>query len=113
MARAKLKQPLKQKRKFWQEHMVAWKEMNISQAEYCRRNGLKSKSFTYWKKKQNQDKEKIISFVPVPLPQAKTFRDKAGNASLCMVIDGRFRVEVGDDFSELTLQRLVHALERM
>jgi len=38
---------------------------------------------------------------------------KVGRAPLCIVLDDRYRIEVGDDFFPLTLQRLVHALERM
>lgn len=113
MARAETNHPREQKRKFWREHIASWQETDISQAEYCRRNGLKSKSFTYWKKRQGQTKVNPVSFVPVPLAPAMAVGQKNGGASLCLVLGDRYRVEVGDDFSVSTLQRLVHVLERM
>ena len=113
MARAKSNHTLKQKRTFWPEHITSWEKTEMSQAEYCRRYGLSSKSFTYWKKRQGQTKVNPVSFVPVPLAPAIDVGNKIGSASLCIVLDERYRVEVGDDFSPLTLQRLVHVLERM
>ena len=32
---------IRQKRKFWHAHIKAWKDSNLSQAEYCLRPGLK------------------------------------------------------------------------
>jgi hypothetical protein len=113
MARAKSNHTLETKRTFWRTHITSWGEAGISQAEYCRRNGLSSKSFTYWKRKQKSAKVNSVSFVPVPLSPTMDVDTKGRRAPLCIVLDDSYRIEVGDDFSPLTLQRLVHALERM
>lgn len=113
MAKAKSNHPQKQKRKFWKKHIASWQETEISQAEYCRRNGLKTKSFTYWKKKHKPIKDDCVSFVPVPLTPAIDVSNNIGRGSLCLLLDERYRIEVGDDFSEFTLQRLLHVLERI
>jgi len=113
MASAKSIHAQKQKRKLWKKHIASWHETEISQAEYCRRNGLKPKSFTYWKKKHKPVKDDFVSFVPVPLPPAMDVSNNMGRASLFLLLHERYRIEVGDDFSELTLQRLLHALERI
>lgn len=110
---AKAKHTLKQKRTFWQRHITSWEKMDISQAEYCRQNGLSSRSFGYWKKRQNNAKVNPVSFVPVPLAPPMAIGSKVGRAPICIVIDDRHRIEVGDDFSPLTLQRLVHTLEQI
>jgi hypothetical protein len=113
MTKAKSKHTLKQKRTFWRTHITSWEKTDISQAEYCRRNGLSSRSFAYWKKRQDYAKVNSVSFVPVPLSPPMDVGTKVGRASLCIVLDDRYRIEVGDGFFPLTLQRLVHALERM
>jgi hypothetical protein len=110
---AKAKHTLKQKRTFWRTHITSWEKTDISQAEYCRRNGLSSRSFGYWKKRQDCAKVNSVSFIPVPLAQPIDVSTKVGRAPLCILLDNRYRIEVGDDFSPLTLQGLLHALERM
>ena len=110
---AKAKQTLKQKRAFWKTHITSWEKTDISQAEYCRQNGLSSRSFGYWKKRQGNAKVNPVSFVSVPLAPPMAVCAKVGRAPLCIVLDDRYRIEVGDDFSPLTLQRLVHTLERI
>ena len=109
----KAKQTLKQKRTFWRTHITSWEKTDISQAEYCRRNELSSRSFGYWKKRQDNAKVNSVSFVPVPLAPPMDVGDRLGRAPLCILLDDRCRIEVGDNFSPLTLQRLVHALEQM
>ncbi len=109
----KAKHTLEQKRTFWRMHITSWEKTDISQTEYCRRNGLSSRSFGYWKKRQDCAKVNSVSFVPVPIAPPMDVGTKVGKAPLCILLDDRYRIEVGDDFSPLTLQRLVHALERM
>ncbi len=113
MARANSNHPREQKRRFWQEHLTAWQEADISQAEYCRRNEISSRSFSYWKKKQPQKRINPVSFVPVPIAPAMAVGNIIGGNSLCLLLGERYRVEVGDDFSPLTLQKLVRVLEEM
>jgi len=113
MTKAKSKHTLEQKRTFWRTHITSWEKTDISQAEYCRRNGLSSRSFAYWKKRQGCAKVNSVSFVPVPLAPPMDVGTQVGRASLCIVLDDQYRIEVGDGFFPLTLQRLVHALERM
>ena len=110
---AKAKQTQEQKRAFWRTHITSWEKTDISQAEYCRQNGLSSRSFGYWKKRQGCEKVNPVSFVPVPLAPPMDVGTKVGKAPLCIVLDDRYRIEVGDDFSPLTLQSLVYTLERM
>jgi len=109
----KAKHTLEQKRILWRRHITSWKKTDISQAEYCRRNGLSSRSFGYWKKRQDCAKVNSVSFIPVPLAQPIDVSAKVGRAPFCILLDDRYRIEVGDDFSPLTLQRLMHTLERM
>ena len=40
----------KDKRKFWEDHIQAWHESGLTQAEYCRQNNLKNHRWWYWRK---------------------------------------------------------------
>ena len=107
----KAKHILEQKRTFWQGHINSWEKTSMTQAEYCRQNGLSSKTFGYWKRKNA--KLNSLSFIPVPLTPPMDACTKISRAPLCIVIDNRYRIEVSDNFSPLTLQKLVHTLEQM
>jgi len=45
----------KQNREKWQVHMDSWEKSDISQAEYCLRNGVKYKTFLYWRKQLKKE----------------------------------------------------------
>ena len=33
----------KEKRQFWEDHVQAWQQSELTQAEYCRQNNLKNR----------------------------------------------------------------------
>lgn len=37
------------KAKRWQQHIEAWQQGNLTQAQYCEQNGLKLPTFSYWR----------------------------------------------------------------
>jgi hypothetical protein len=49
----------------WLEHLEAWKQTDLIQADYCRMHGFRTNQFWYWKSKlQGQDsvvKQKVTS----------------------------------------------------
>ena len=38
----------------WLEHIEAWKQSDLTQAQYCRTHNISTKSFYYWKCKANR-----------------------------------------------------------
>ena len=62
------------KHQSWQKHIFQWQESDLSQAEYCRLNGLKQNSFSYHKLKQSKStktiSERSTGFISLPLPPA-------------------------------------------
>ena len=50
------------KKKYWQEHVASWRVSNLSQAEYCRINGLRTYVFSYWKRKESKAEEVPLRF---------------------------------------------------
>ena len=43
-----MKQNIKQSPEYWTGHVNRWKESDITQAEYCKKNRIKQTSFSYW-----------------------------------------------------------------
>lgn len=53
-------------RQFYQKHLTNWNGTGLSQAEYCRRNGLVRHRFGYWKRKFFKE-EGQIKFAEFPV----------------------------------------------
>ena len=56
---------------FWNNHLRQWKETSLSQAQYCKKNGLLVQRFGYWKRKlmtnTNTLPTQSNSFVQLPV----------------------------------------------
>ena len=100
----------RKKAEYWTGHINKWKESGLKQIDYCRANNLSRQRFTYWKGKNNR-KRKSIKFIPViPKPTPSL----SNNISpLKIHVGDKFRIEVGEGFSEETLTRLIKTLSVM
>lgn len=99
-----------EKRRIWTSHIDAWKSSGLSQVEYCRQNDLSRVQFTYWKCKLDK-KTDSVTFVPVlgkPLLSCKGALDH--QVPIQLIIDNRYKIEVGDGFSPITLSTLIRTL---
>jgi len=114
------------KRRFWGAQLAAWQQSGLTQAEFCRRQGLDRRRFHFWKDLLERERsaesapaaEPVLPparFVPVtvglPTPMSTAPESSAVGAALT-VVTGAYRIEVGDDFRTDTLTRLLTALER-
>ncbi len=107
MQKSKQQQRKKNSRAFWKKHIKKCSESGLTQKEYCLRNGIGSKSMTYWKsklKKENTD----ISFVHLPIAVRPI---QPAQTSLKLICNDKYIVEVGDNFAADTLKRLLHTIE--
>lgn len=100
---------LEQKRTYWKQHIESWRETGLTQAEYCRRHNLKHHQLVYWKKRVLES-ETGVSFVPLKLEDFLDIPSQANRASLCLVINDRFKIEVGAGFDAHVLRQLIFAL---
>ncbi|WP_321495871.1 IS66 family insertion sequence element accessory protein TnpA [uncultured Desulfobacter sp.] len=92
-------------RQFYQKHLANWKDTGLSQAEYCRRNGLIRHRFGYWKKKLFKEEGQVeFAVLPVSLSEQSTpfIRDNI-SSPLRLMVDSRFSLEIPDQFSQDTL----------
>lgn len=95
------------RRRNWRKHVRNWKESGLTQAEYCRRNGINRRSLFYWKKRVAQcDPE--ISFVEIALPPGCI---TPRSSVLRVLIGERYRIEIESGFDPGLLQQVVCALE--
>jgi hypothetical protein len=103
------------KEKFWQGHIAGWKASGHSQQVYCRNNNLAVATFGYWRRKLQVEKSDKPRFYPLAVTApSKTVHLSKGENAIRLVLDGnRFSIEIGDNFSPSTLQRLILALEHI
>ena len=99
--------------KIWKAHMRAWKDSGMSRAKYCRQQNLSYESFKYWEKKfKLQSVTSDTPLVPVPSIALKQASENRTNyATLKVDLNSRYKIEVYDGFSPVTLSRLISALE--
>ena len=99
---------IRQKRKFWQAHIKAWKDSNLSQAEYCRRQGLKNHRLCYWVNKKSAKSDHPLALIEIPIQKMPVRNDTA----LKLTIDNRYQVEIADHFLPATLEQILQILRR-
>ena len=101
---------LAEKRRLWETRLEGWRESGLTQVEYCRLHNLDTRNFQYWKKKILP---KPLGAALVELPaQFLTNPSLPASSPLCLVINGRFRIEVSSGFDVGTLERLIMVLNR-
>lgn len=95
----------------WTRHIKGWEESGLTQIEYCRQNNLSKHRFTYWKCKRHRKDEpvKFVSLCPTRTTRNASLKD----TGVRLIIRDRYRVEVGEGFSEDVLHRLIVVLERV
>jgi hypothetical protein len=106
------------KEKFWQEHIAEWKASGLSQRVYCQRNLLAVATFGYWRRKLKlqigkSDKPRFYPLAVAGGPHQAACLQKGGNSLRLLLDENRFTLEINDEFSPSTLQRLILALEQI
>ena len=99
----------RQKRKFWQAHVKAWKDSNLTQAEYCRRQGLQIHRLCYWVNKKPAKSDLPLALVEIPIQKIPVCCD----AALKLTIDNHYQLEIADHFSPETLEQILQTLRRI
>ena len=102
------KQILRDKRRFWKAHIQAWQRSGYSLAAYGKHQNLVYHRLIYWKTKFKKVPTRPISFVPVPLQP-----DPPDSPLTLSLQNDRFKIEIGADFSDTLLNRLIATLESL
>jgi len=99
----------RQKRRYWMDHVKAWKDSNLSQAEYCRRQDLKAHRLCYWVNKKSAKPNHSLALVEIPLQKMPARSD----TTLKLTIDNHYQIEIADHFSSETLEQILLTLRRV
>ena len=102
------KSELAEKRRLWQGRLEEWKASGLTLVEYCRLHNLDARNLQYWKKKILPKPRTTAALVEIPgiLPRSLP------GSQLCLVIDGRSRIEIAPGFDADTLGRLLGVFDR-
>ena len=100
---------LEQKRSYWKQHVDSWQQTNLTQVEYCRQNNLKHHQLVYWKKRFLKT-ETNVSFVPLKLEDLLEIPARQDQASLTLVINNQFKIEIRAGFDAQLLCQLIFTL---
>ncbi len=100
---------LEQKRAYWKQHIDSWQQTGLSQAEYCRRHNLKHHQLVYWKKRFIKT-ETAVSFAALKLDDLLDRTWLPQPASLCLVLNDQFKIEIRPGFDAQLLQQVILTL---
>lgn len=66
-----MEKSLKDKLGYWTRHVEKQGDGDLGIAEYCRKHGLKSRQFVYWKRKITTEKVDFVEIEPRQAPLVK------------------------------------------
>jgi hypothetical protein len=97
--------------KKWQAHFTAQAKSGLSRPEYCSRQQISYHAFGYWRRKLSRTAGNNVALVPITM-NAEPGRsiDFGGAADLTLILPGNMSIAVGDNFSGITLNRLLNVL---
>jgi hypothetical protein len=97
--------------KKWQAHFAAQAKSGLSLPEYCRRQQISYHAFGYWRRKLSRTAGNNVALVPIAM-NAEPGRsiDFGGATDLTLILPGNMSIAVGDNFSGITLNRLLNVL---
>jgi len=103
----------KQNREKWQFHMDSWERSDISQKEYCLRNGIKYLTFINWRKQLKKESKNNK-------PRVVQLKDKINinslvksskSSSMIKISFGEFHIEFDPHVSLESLTGIIRALK--
>lgn len=109
-AGSKATQTPMERREYWSGHVQQWRDSGLTQKEYCSREGISLERFGSWKRRL--DREHPGALVAVPSKTVSSALSTSGTM-LRLVVNERYRVEIPDAFSPVTLQTVLHVLDRL
>lgn len=105
-----------EKHRYWGAQVRAWRGSGLTQAEFCRRQGLRRRLFCSWKRRLVPTpvaREAQARFVAVAIRPEPEGEQVVPAAPLTVVTATGYRVEVSEGFAPETLARLLTTLGRL
>jgi len=97
----------------WQQHVKAWRESGLSQADYCRQQSLNAKTFSVWARRCQLDLSMDNKDAPleiIPIPVAASVPDAPTQACMTLRFPGDAQLELSTAVSPRWLAELLQCL---
>jgi len=98
-------------RRHWQTHVKAQEKSGLSRAEYCRRHDLSYHALTYWQRKLSGPSRQHTQLIPVPVERTTQQYQPGLSSGIKILLNNRIAIEVAEEFSPKTLNRILSVLE--
>ena len=96
----------------WRAHVAAQKQSGLSRIEYCKQHKLSYHALGYWHRKLSKPQSSETNLVPVTLVRSlKQNPVQSEGSALKVILPDNIAIEVSDNFSPVTLARLLATLE--
>jgi hypothetical protein len=106
--------------RYWQRWLVKWERSGLTQAEFCRRHGLKAVNFGWWKRKLGEPAEPLrpmvrrrrgrssAEFVEFALPESSTASSRC-SSGYEMILPRGVVIRLPVDFDSDRVAQLITA----
>ena len=101
------------KREYWQQQISNWQSSGLSQKHYCQSRSLALATFCYWRRRINNPESRTPIFYPLAIPTSHRHTNSPDAGLRLLVGKKRFQVEIKEDFSPTTLEKLIVTLEQL
>lgn len=97
------------RRRYWNEQVERWRSSGLTQKEYCGKEGISLERFGAWKRRIDRKEQ---NGTLVAIPSRITF-SALRTAALRLEVNDRYRIEIPDAFSPVTLETVLQVLNRL
>jgi hypothetical protein len=97
-----MEQNTKEKIKIWRERIRDWRDSGLTQARFCRENGLALATFGFWKRRLSRTVES--QFIKLPRQEAQ------GDKRLKLIIPGGVKITFGETSPLRTITAVLETL---
>lgn len=103
----------KRNREKWESHIDSWERSDISQKEYCLRNGVKYKTFLYWRKQfkkvSSNNKARVVQLKDKI--NINSLIKSSKSSSMIKISFGEFNIEFDSHVPLESLTGIIKALK--
>ena len=101
------------RRQYWSGQVQQWRSSGLTQKEYCGKEGISLERLGTWKRRLDREgQSQTGSLVAVP-SRIVTSALHAPSPALKLVVKERYRLEIPDAFSPVTLETVLQVLNRL
>jgi hypothetical protein len=100
------------RRQYWTDQVKQWRSSSLTQKQYCSKEGISLERFGAWKRRLDREGQKQTGAL-IAVPSRIVSSALHTPCTLKLVVNERYRVEIPDAFSPVTLETVLHVLNRL